>query len=319
MNRTKYAHVSAVLFLTLFGPLSLQAASSAATAVPPVKTLPAAAPAGTQSAPSAAQVTSVLERFRTYTGPRTPDALTALFDAPVEASIRQQPEVALSDGATIIRITIAAGSPDSTAPNVAFSGAQLVSLTRNNAGEWDLEALPDAGALHSSLTLLTGSVTREIPLTVAPAVPAGTDLSEKGFTSFLSVGTALSRPRQDLNDDGRQDYQDDYIFTANYLAGQVPAASAIDSPAVAGSQRSTSGQPAEPQVPDAGAASTPPASADSQSSTAPETTTGKSAYQRKLSIRKQRASRQKGSTVPASGTPDTAVLPAKQEKKGVSP
>lgn len=160
---------------------------------------------------------SALERFRTYSGARTPKALTALFAVAPDSNIRQQPEVALSDGATMVKITLAVGSQKSEAPNVAFEGAQLISLKRNIAGEWEIVALPEAGSLNPSLFLLTGSDLREIPLTVAPTLPAGTDLSERGFIAFLGGTTASARPLRDLNDDGRRDYLDDYIFAANYL------------------------------------------------------------------------------------------------------
>ena len=86
-------------------------------------------------------------------GPRTPAALTALFAAPIAATIHQQPVVALSDGATMVRITIAVGSLESKALNVAFNGAQIISLKHNKADEWDIEALPAAGIVATMLAM----------------------------------------------------------------------------------------------------------------------------------------------------------------------
>lgn len=254
----------------------------AAVTAPPPQADPAA-----QHTEVPAPAVSVLERFRTYTGPRTPAALKALFDAPVAADALQQPAIALSDGAATVVISVAAGTPDSRAPNVAFSGAQLISLTRGTAAGWNIEALPAAGTLKASLILLTGSGTREIPLTVAPTLPRETDLSEPGFAAFLRAAGSAPPPEFDLNGDGRRDYVDEYIFTANYLVKPHPA----------------SPEPGAAQV----AAPHPPA-ADAPQAAPPQTS-----YQRNLSIRRQRAreltERMRGAG-PLPGTP--AVAPPAQ-------
>jgi len=220
-------YASSFILLTL---LSAQPVRAAAPPVQPVtiekpRTVPAApvttpAPATAVPAPAA----SVLERFRAYKGPRTPAALKALFAAPVAADTLQKPLIALSDGATTVEITISVATPDSKAPNVAVSGARLVSLKRSKANDWNIEARPDIGALNASLILLSGTGTREIPLIVAPTVSKETDLTELGFVAFLRDTVTTKQPLFDLNDDGRHDYVDDYIFTANYLARPHTAA-----------------------------------------------------------------------------------------------
>jgi hypothetical protein len=195
------------------------------------------------------QETSVLERFRVYSGPRTPAALSALFTAPVSANSRQQPAVALSDGAAMITVSIDAGSANSTSLNVACTGAQLFSLKHTQDETWDVEALPVAGALNASLIVLIGSHSVEVPLTIAPGVPPGTDLSEKGFIAFLGGAKTPGQPLLDLNGDGRRDYLDDYIFTANYLVRpHREAAVSAAATATASSATSAATQEAAPVV-----------------------------------------------------------------------
>jgi len=80
--------ITAALLLTLFTLLSARAAQSEA-----------ALPNSRNSAPGTKP--SVLERFRAYSGQRTPDDLIRLFYAPVAAdSVQQKTQVALSNGKT---------------------------------------------------------------------------------------------------------------------------------------------------------------------------------------------------------------------------
>src|SRR5512133_1570145 len=208
------------LILSYVITLPVQAASPAGQPAPPDNPLPASA---VQVGQSSAPATSVLESFRTHTGPRTPAALTALFDAPLATNIRQHPAVVLSDGASPVTITVVVGSSDSKAPNVAFNGAQQISLKRSKADEWVIEALPVVDTWNVSLLLMTDSTTREIALTVAPPLPKEIDLSEQGFIAFLGGAHAGAQPLLDLNDDGRRDYLDSFIFAANYLTKPHPA------------------------------------------------------------------------------------------------
>jgi len=160
----------------------------------------------------------VLERFRTYTGPRTPAALRALFAQSPVSGIRQQPAIALSDGASTVTIVAAVSLPKDTALNLATNGARMISYERLPKGELQVVALPEVGIWKAELIVLTDSTTLEIPITIAPPLPVETDLSEKGFTSFLGGKIPGKQPLLDLNGDGQRNYLDDYIFTANYLA-----------------------------------------------------------------------------------------------------
>jgi hypothetical protein len=164
--------------------------------------------------------TSVLERFRTYTGHLTMEGFTSLFDQPVNSIVRQLPTIALSDGRTVV--LIAASIPPVEGKSVSFSldGGTMVSLKKIKNADWEIKVLPYTGATAMSLRVLSGEETTIYPLVVAPQLPPETDLSMQGFQDFLSERDINGQPGRDLNRDGRNDYLDDYIYTANYLAQQ---------------------------------------------------------------------------------------------------
>ncbi|BEH10235.1 MULTISPECIES: hypothetical protein [Geobacter] len=164
---------------------------------------------------------SVVARFRDYTGVRTPKALMALFKEPVADSISQDPAICLTDGKTAVRITVDLTGGEKAAPNFALRGAALKSLKKGDGNRWLVEALPEAGAVEATLIIVTGRKMVEYPLTVAPRADVDMDgkgrVTEADFLLFLarkSVGPVRSF---DLNGDGKVDYLDDYIYTANYL------------------------------------------------------------------------------------------------------
>lgn len=155
--------------------------------------------------------TSVLDRFRSYTGEKSPAILMSLFKKDVAPSIHQEPLVALSDGIMKIKVHVALSSSDDKSPNFALNGANLVSLKRGEAqGSWLIEALPHANTLKAGLTILDGSEVTEFPFTVAPPIK-DVATSEAGFAAFLQ------KPA-DLNKDGKFDYIDEFIYTANFVA-----------------------------------------------------------------------------------------------------
>lgn len=187
-----------------------------AVAAPPVEQPAAQRPEEPKRAEEARTTVygAVLERFRAYQGEKSPAILAALFKKEVAPTIRQEPPVALSDGSTGIRIIAALPSPDGKSPNFALSGAKLVSLKKGDeAGTWIIEALPRENVLQATLTILNGAELIEYPLTVAPPLKTGA-AGEADFNAFLKN----SGKGGDLNGDGRRDYIDEYIFTANYLA-----------------------------------------------------------------------------------------------------
>lgn len=159
-----------------------------------------------------------LDTIAAYRGETSPAILTALISREVSPIIRQEPPVALSDGKTVLRISAFLGLGDGNSPNFALNGATLISLSRSPAPDtnWIIEALPQPGCIRASLTILTGTEMIEYPLTLAPPAADISNL-EADFKTFLRDSGA-SPPKRDLNGDGRHDYLDDFIYTANYLA-----------------------------------------------------------------------------------------------------
>jgi hypothetical protein len=160
----------------------------------------------------------VLDIFRAYSGEKTPSIFTALFNREITPAIRQEPSASLSDGNTALNILVKFETSVDTAPNFSLNGATLLSLNRDASLAWTIEALPRAGSVQATLTILTDSEIIEYPLTVAPPVE-GISPAEEDFAVFLTDSGA-AKPRRDLNGDGRHDYLDDFIYTANYLKKQ---------------------------------------------------------------------------------------------------
>ncbi len=165
-----------------------------------------------------------LECFREYKGKKTPAALAALFKKDSAQTIRQEPAIALSDGKTPVKI-MAKLENDDKMPSFALSGAKLKAFNRDNATHaWIIEVLPQAKVMQSRLTILNGGDRIEYPLTLAPPVK-GVSSSEADFAVFLKDSGAAT-PKRDLNGDGKHDYQDDFIYTANYLLKKDAASKA---------------------------------------------------------------------------------------------
>ena len=159
---------------------------------------------------------SVLSLFKSYTGPKTLQGLTELFSQQSSAEFRQEPGIALSDGVTKVRVTFSRTTNLSDSPNFALKGAKLASLKNDESGYY-LEVLPDAGVSEASITAFAQGSAIEFPLVVAPPlgpknVPNG-KFDGASFALFLKEQGAAG----DLNGDGRKDYRDEYIYTANYL------------------------------------------------------------------------------------------------------
>jgi hypothetical protein len=185
------------------GESSAQATKAAARAVP---------------VPEPAQ--SVLERFRIFRGERTVGTLTALFDRNSAAPFVQSPAIVIADGKATVKLVISKVTGNK-APNFAFDSASFVSVAHTGDGEWEVIARPDGGTVKASVIMFSDGLLQDFPLTVAPkseVVPGKPgESAETSFLLFLKErGTALA-PKFDLNGDGRRDYVDDYIFTANYL------------------------------------------------------------------------------------------------------
>lgn len=158
-----------------------------------------------------------MESFSSYMGEKNPASLIALLTRTSSAPVRQEPAFVLSDGKKEIKITATLKNVAEKSPNFALEGAKMVSLTADSASStWTITALPKAGAIQASLTILTDREIIEFPLTIAPPVAAVT-AAEADFTAFLKDSGAIP-PKRDLNSDGRHDYLDDFIYTVNYLS-----------------------------------------------------------------------------------------------------
>ncbi|HJV34717.1 hypothetical protein [Geomonas sp.] len=177
-----------------------------------------AAPAASPIAPQ--PVESVLERFRLFKGEKTIRNLTALFDRDPAAPFTQIPAIAIADGKATVRVVVSNLSGDK-APTFSLTSAEYVTSRRLADGEWEIEVRPDKGAVKAIVKLFYNGVTQELPLAVTPKVDVALlkkgEVSEGDFLVFLTQRGTAAEPKFDLNRDGKRDYVDDYIFTANYL------------------------------------------------------------------------------------------------------
>lgn len=157
----------------------------------------------------------VLENFRAYSGEKSPATYIALFKKEISSNIHQEPAISLTDGKTPLRIMVKLMGSGDKSPNFALNGAKLVSLNKDASSTWIIEALPLIGGIQASLTVLTDREIIEYPLTLAPPFERAS-ANEADFVAFLHDSGATP-PRRDLNGDGKHDYLDDFIYTANYL------------------------------------------------------------------------------------------------------
>ncbi len=186
----------------------------ARTADPPAEVKPVAEPQKQEKIKSTSY-TSVLESFRMFKGVKSPDSCIALYTKEITPSVRQEPAIALSDGKTVLNLRLKLETTGDNSPNFFLNGAKMVSLSKDASLGWVIVALPKAGAVQSSLTVMTDSDIIEYPLTLAPPV-GGVSAVEADFAAFLADSGA-AKPKHDLNGDGKHDYIDDFIYTANYL------------------------------------------------------------------------------------------------------
>jgi hypothetical protein len=162
----------------------------------------------------------VLERFKDFKGKKTPKALMALFNMQGKDA-NQDPPIVLSNGKATVKIVLELDSRGKN-NNFLLDGASLVSLKNKEKDLWVLELLPDSRIYEATVSVPRGAQWNVIPLTVAPPMdvnidPAAGRLTEADFKLYLKEQGTAKAPRFDLNKDGRRDYIDDFIFTANYL------------------------------------------------------------------------------------------------------
>jgi hypothetical protein len=166
---------------------------------------------------------SVLDRFHEYKGERTADAFVSLFNQENVIGCRQEPPVVLSDGKTKVIVTFISPPGNLTSSDVAVMGAQLLSLSRDpdNTNTWIATLLPKKGEYKASIAVLQGEMRLIHPLTIAPKInmlfsQAG-QTTNSDFNRYLAEKKIQRPSGPDVNHDGKWDYLDDYILTANYL------------------------------------------------------------------------------------------------------
>ncbi len=163
---------------------------------------------------------SVLERIKEFSGARTPKNLTDLFRPASGQIVRQEPAVAISDGESVVSLRIELPLTLKETPSFSLRKASMASLQQLDDGSWLIEAKPLKNTVEARLTINCDGSTVQFPLVVAPPLEPVTVVSngstEEGFIRYLKS----KEPGSDLNGDGKSDYLDDYIFTANYLARQ---------------------------------------------------------------------------------------------------
>lgn len=166
---------------------------------------------------------SVLKNFHKYKGERSVKAFIALFDQEPLIGFRQDPPIALSDGKAMVKISFIAMPSGNATPEVKLKGATLISLKKDpdNTNTWIAEVRPDKGTCTATLTVPQGTITMVFPIVVAlkaVAEPGKPDmLTKEQFEMFLRDRSMAQKPQYDMNGDGKIDYLDDYIVTANYL------------------------------------------------------------------------------------------------------
>ncbi len=167
---------------------------------------------------------SVLESFQEYTGQRTAKAYISLFELDGAIGFHQEPSVVLADGKSAVKVVFISDPGKKDASDVAVSGAKLISMKQDPdyTNTWIAEVRPEKDAYKAGVTVSLQKLTIVFPLAVAPVRNIDLDKSgkvtEADFLLFLQKRGTQKAPEFDLNNDGKRDYLDDYIFTANYLA-----------------------------------------------------------------------------------------------------
>jgi len=160
---------------------------------------------------------SVLDRFKEYKGERTISALVSLFESESMIGCRQDPPVAISDGKSVVRVIFVSTPAANLASKIAVTGARLISLKKDsdNTNTWIAELLPENGTYQASLSISQAGINMIFPLAISPK--ANVHHVRSGTWTDADFMQYLKEKRADINSDGKEDYLDDYIVTANYL------------------------------------------------------------------------------------------------------
>lgn len=186
-------------------------------------------PASPVASGSAGAASTVLERFRTFTGERSIENFLGLFTGPSPQGMKQEPAIVIADGKNAATVTVRVPGKENVTPIFNLYYARLISLEQSEDGGWVLHVVPAEGKVFAIVSALIDTGVVDFPLTVAPLVPPEvlkvTPLTEGGFRQFVKETGTEGQPLHDVNGDGKRDYIDDYIFSANYFVAHTKAAS----------------------------------------------------------------------------------------------
>jgi hypothetical protein len=160
---------------------------------------------------------SVLQRFTEFKGDKGLKSFAALFRRGYGERIVQEPAIALSDGKTPVVIKLELQAEGNHSPDVALSGAKLVSVQKVGGKNWIITVLPAEGAWEARLVIGTGKEIIDFPLVVAPPVKMQDSVTEKNFLAALNQYLSDQAVRQTGESGTFRKSFHEYIFTANYL------------------------------------------------------------------------------------------------------
>lgn len=165
----------------------------------------------------------ILDRFKQYSGSKKLSTIAALFTTKIAQNINQRPAIVVSNGQNKAVLTVDIPGKAISSPNFAVKGGTLVSFKQDKqvTGRWLVEIVPEAGSTTVAVTIIIGNDESEFPLTVVPPLKTALSLDERGWNRFLKEVGTNEAPSHDLNNDGRRDYMDEYIFVAHYLSSQA--------------------------------------------------------------------------------------------------
>jgi hypothetical protein len=164
---------------------------------------------------------STLDRFKDFEGKPSVALLVSLFDESEKPLCRQTPTVVLTDGQSAV--TIHPASVSQGYSDLVVMGAKLIDSnpTLVYTNRRAIKLLPEKDVHRASVSFTQGGANITCPLTVAPKANIDVDhsgsVTEADLRLFLKARGAKEVQLFDMNKDGKLDYLDDYIFTANYL------------------------------------------------------------------------------------------------------
>jgi hypothetical protein len=167
---------------------------------------------------------SVLQRFKDFKGKQGLKAFVALFDRNPGEQIVQYPPVALSDGKTLVRITLPLLTKEE-APDIALSDAKLMHLEKKGEKSWEITALPNEGSWNAVLLIKMDEKAIEFPLVVATPAKINKGITERNFVVELDTFIFNQAGSGKMESDPFRQILYEYVFTANYIAssGDDPA------------------------------------------------------------------------------------------------